>query len=593
VFGFNRAQQTKVPMANKTLWHALTAIWARRLYLVLGFLSAIIAIEVIGALPVLGNLFAAPVAAFFYPIEIEWREGAIWLEAMALRDNIPIYNHSVVAYIYLAHGPMDTLVKSWIAKFVPLLAPWQVTRIFVLCLPIALSICSAIIFRGRIRFYWLWGILVGLTFYVLIMTTPGGYVMLVGRADVTSFVLLTIAITLLHLAIHANTGLVRNVLCVLGGVLIGATYLTLWRSVPALGAMFLVAFIAIGLRIKSWQRAFVAMSLCLAGAVAVFLAVLFGLLDGSLTLFWQHFYKVFFVSFTNDGPSGWLGIPQETWDEFGPGLKSITTDWSSLIRSCIAIVLCPVILCAASFRKLDEAFPYLRNRTFISAFIGLYFLTLSALLFGYLLYFHAGTLNYFVFVYSLAWYMVCLSLASSWRRNLALDGGVAFVVIGVLLCIAVVGIPDTRTGLSGAMMIKRMDAARAFSYELTQLRSQYTVASDAYHFFKERFDHDVIDEGDFAWAFANGKYFDENFSHTVNQYIADLKQNPPDFFVLGLISAPPIRAFVESNYHCVVCGVPFYGYGAQGFSLYARENLPVDELRARFNIFADEGVSSK
>jgi hypothetical protein len=224
--------------ARLSAWPAkLHWIWV----LVAAAVCLVIASKLMVAMPAIKATLVAPFGIFFYPFELEWREGSFWLDALALRENAPIYDHSVFAYVSMAHGPMDSLLKSWIARLFPLLAPWQVTRIFVVLLPVTLISCSAIILRGHMRFPWLWGTLVGLTFLVCILAAKGGIFYLYGRTDDTAVVLGLVAFTLLHLAAQSPAALARNSYCFAAGLLLGASYLTSWRNFPVLGAMVLIA----------------------------------------------------------------------------------------------------------------------------------------------------------------------------------------------------------------------------------------------------------------------------------------------------------------------------------------------------------------
>jgi hypothetical protein len=556
----------------------LNGLW----WLAAAALCVVIGIKLMAVMPAIKAILVAPVGVFFYPLELEWREGSFWLDALALSERAPIYDHSLFAYVSMAHGPMDSLIKSWIARLFPFLAPWQVTRAFVVLLPITLVSCSAIILRGSMRFSWLWGTLVGLTFYVAIMAANGGVFHLYGRTDNTSFVLSLGAFTLLHLAVRAPANTARNAYCFAAGLLLGASYLTIWRNFPVMGAMVLVAIAAIGLQVR-WQAAATALLFCIAGAVAVFFGILFGVMDGSIQLFWEHFYKLFLVSY-DAGAS--TGVP-DPLDGLGPAWDALTSDRDNLMRRFAIIVLCPALLISTMWFPMRQEFSYLRSAKYFAVLLGLYALALLSLIVGYILHWRAGSLAYLAPIYLMSWYMICLSLIVRPVAPEAVRGGMsAFLTCGIILMVAIYPLRGTSAGSEAARAMELTDSARAFDFQLSQLKTKYTVVSDAYHFFKRRLDrNDVVDQGDFSWTFAKEGHFGEAFSQTVHRHMAAIQRSPPDIVVVGQISAPPIRALVQHGYSCILCGVAFYGDLPDGFSLYARDDLPIDELRVQFSIF--------
>jgi hypothetical protein len=124
---------------------------------------------------------------------------------------------------------------------------------------------------------------------------------------------------------------------------------------------------------------------------------------------------------------------------------------------------------------------------------------------------------------------------------------------------------------------------------LAKLRQEYFVVSDFCHFFKRRLDRDIVDMGDSAWRVARGRSFDEQFPRTFDNYMSSLRDEPPDIVILGFTSFPPLRELARSGYRCVACGVEFYSYEANQFSIYGRNDLSIEELRARFATFTKGG----
>jgi hypothetical protein len=552
-------------------------------------LCVVVGLRIIDVMPAIKAVLIAPFGTFFYPLEMEWREGSFWLDALALADKAPIYDHSAFAYVSMAHGPMDSWLKSWIARLFPMLAPWQVTRLFVVLLPVTLVGCSAVMLRGFARFPWVWGTLLGLTFYVAILAANGGIFYLYGRTDDTALVLTFVAFTLLHLAVQSPGAIARNGYCFLAGLLLGASYLTIWRNFPVMGAMVLVAVTAISLQTGRWQAAVTALLFCIAGALTIFLVILFAVMGGSVHLFYEHFYKLFLVSYddTSARTSGALGISQEVWDDLAAAWDTMVRDRDNLIRRLAIVAVSPILLAVAAWFPMRQGFSYLRSARYFGVLLALYIMTLLTLIVGYLLHWRAGSLAYLAPIYLLSWYMVCLSLIVRPHAGEIFRGGVtAFLTCGLVLMLAIYPLRGTSAGAEGARAIELTDSARAFDFQLAQLKKKYVVVSDAYHFFKRHIDrNDIVDQGDFSWWFARQGHFDKSFSETVNRYMTAMQSNPPDIVIVGLISAPPIRELVKHGYQCIVCGVTFFPYGAEGLSLYAREDLPIEALRAQFSAF--------
>jgi hypothetical protein len=564
-------------------------------WLLAGAVCLIVGVKLSACLPAIYTTLAAPFAMASFPFEVEWREGSFWLDALALRDKAPIYDHSVFAYVSMAHGPMDSLLKSWVSRLFPLLSPWQVTRSFVVLLPFTMVGCSIVILRGM-RLPWVWGTLIGLAFYIAILAAPGGPFFLYGRTDSTGLVLCVLAITLVHLATESSHGVARSGYSFAAGVLFGASYLTIWRNFPVMGAMVLVGALAAGLQNRRWRTAGAVMLFCAAGAVAVFVAVLYGAMGGSIQLFWEHFYKLFLISYdTTASNRGFLGVPQDIWDDVVPALESLSSDRDGVIRRFAIILICPAILISTAWFPLRQRFSYLRSATYFAVLLGLYGLALLSLIAGYITHWRAGSLAYLAPIYLMSWYMICLSLIARPLASEGIRGGMsAFLTGGAVLLIAIYPHSATSASIESARVIELTDSARAFDYQLSELRKRYAVVSDGYHLFKRRLDrrNDIFDQGDVSWGFAQGGFFGPAFSDTAKRYIESLERNPPDIVIVAPISAPPIKALVEHGYTCVVCGVPFFPYGSHGFSLYARDDLPIEELRRQLSTFKSASTSA-
>src|SRR5262249_10321332 len=153
---------------------------------------------------------------------------------------------------------------------------------------------------------------------------------------------------------------------------------------------------------------------------------------------------------------------------------------------------------------------YVRSPKYLAASLVLYALTLFSLVVGYLLHWRAGSLAYLAPIYLIAWYMIFLSLIARPLAPELVPGGMsACLSFGIILLVALYPLPGTSSGNTGARAIELTDSARAFDFQLSQLKEKYTVVSDAYHFFKRHIDgNDIVDQGDVSWNFATLGHFD-------------------------------------------------------------------------------------
>ena len=86
--------------------------------------------------------------AFTCPLELEMREGSVWIQVLAKRAGVDIYDTARVAFVNMNHGPLDPILKAWISSCLPALPGHMVTRTFVLLTPFFLFAAAYRISRG-------------------------------------------------------------------------------------------------------------------------------------------------------------------------------------------------------------------------------------------------------------------------------------------------------------------------------------------------------------------------------------------------------------------------------------------------------------
>ncbi len=525
------------------------------------------------------HLTTAPIAAFFFPVELE-REGSVWLHVLAQLSHVDIYDHRSVAFVNMNHGPIDPLLKYYVALLLPDLSAWQVVRIFVVVLPGSLVVGSAILLREQGgRPAWVLGTAVGLATYIVMVSSRGALFLLSGRSDPTAHVLVVALIVTVAESLRASTRTRHLILAGVGGILMSATYLTVWRSVPAVGAIFIIYCVTLAVREHRVRAVLPSAAVVIAAALVFLIVVLISLFGRNVGLFYEHFYGFFFTSPPPAPSPTYYGLSADRIEDLHATLQDIAR-----LGRHLWIISLPLIVLLAGYLLRLSCPHAVFSSAFYSSIVGAtYAMTFGVLCVGYWLNFRGGSLVYISLTYLLGWYILCAFISSlPFSRT---EGALAASIIVISIAIG------RNSGFPGDYIrrdvLAKMDGARAFSYELSELRSRYEVISDSYHFFKKGFTRDdKIDMGDAVLSSLRDHVFDPTFDDTVKDYIRSLRQHPPDIIVLGFASAQPIRALADSRYVCVACGVRFFAGGERDFALYARNDLPIAELRTIFAPFA-------
>ena len=173
--------------------------------------------------------------AFSAPLEIEIREGSVWIYVLAKRAGVDIYDPTQVAFVNMNHGPLDPILKTWISRGAPMLPGHMVTRVFVLLTPVFLLAAAYLITRGHLAAALL---AAGTLFLVLAHMSVMVYV---GRSDATAVCLLALCGALAHRLLvsrHRDWSSGRYVATQLGlGAASAAVFLTSWRFAPVIAAL--------------------------------------------------------------------------------------------------------------------------------------------------------------------------------------------------------------------------------------------------------------------------------------------------------------------------------------------------------------------
>jgi hypothetical protein len=488
-------------------------------------------------------------AAFTVPVEIEIREGTVWLHALAKRAGVDIYDSSRVAFVNMNHGPMDAILKGWLATHVPALAGCMVTRCFVLLLPFCLlgsaymvvrkSLTDALLAAGALQLFF-----ANLT------------VMLsVGRSDVTVLCGLAICAALTHALLVDRHQEWSNPRYVAQQVLLGSAsavvFLTSWRIVPTLLTMQLVVLA------KQLAESRARGCRCLLYAAALFAAG-FALVWVPTFLFELHgdigeYYRRFFGFFAKE--SGWGTFA-------GPGFQFLPDE---LTKSRQASLVVMVVLMVAALYRLR------RERAQLIAWLVL--LPLGWVVYAYGFYRNqgGGGVHYFGPFFLSAWLLILHAL----RRRAQARPLVQLVVIGLIACLVPWrGLLDQRRQFADLTT-----EARKFLRGVADRTKGQPVFGEDTHLFKHDYRDETVDTGDVAAAIAKSRYFGDDFTHSFDTYTTTLAAEPPKFVIEGMLDpasfvgtlTPQFTDLLKKHYTVALQGPSnLVANGGGGIVLYER-----------------------
>lgn len=461
---------------------------------------------------------ATCIQAFVFPLELELREGTVWLHVLAQQAGVAIYDHRQVAFVNMNHGPLDPLLKSWIADLLPFLTPAMVTRFFVLLLPAGLFLAFWQSNRGKLT----GAIGCSCAVYLFLLgLQPPHY--LIGRSDPTALFFFSLLLWRAH-ARAASENRRAFLRFAATGAIGGLVVLTNWRYLPAVGAALAGFTLEAAVAAPVGRRVSVAAYLMIAGlvgALAPATLIFIGQFHGNGDLYYQHFFGFF--------------TPESGWGT--TAAPTFTLLPSGLLEQREIIHLTAVII--ATFGLVFPS-PHLNRRLQTYVWLPLLALLWCVCCVAYFINYGGGGLHYFgVFYVLLAFHLM---RAVDWSRL------AKFGALPVVQATLVLSLPWTTTGAQCLALARSFESASAFIQVSRQTANGTQIYSEDYHLFKERYTRETIDVGDSVHAIAKTGYYGPDFTATANRSSVQLEKSPPLFVINGGLGSPSLQSLLSHSY---------------------------------------------
>jgi hypothetical protein len=512
-----------------------------------------------------GFSLVAAITVFFYPLEIETRESAIWLHVLALKQGINLYDHSQVTFVETHKGPLDPLIKFLIASVFPFLESWQVIRFIALLLPCAFGLVAWKLLRSRTIQTSPWRILYLSSIGYLLLLLNAKEFLYVGRPDATAallflgFIFLAIPFAPIRpssnrydavpqLTFKADRHiLLHGIVCGISGMMVTLTH---WRIAPCVATVVLfTTWCYWQAYAKTLREALIYLGACSLSALGVWLIMFFSMFGGDWSLYYRHTYGLF------SKDSGWGvtdsgrgSILRFLLDVFNP-----YADPSALKGGPLLIAIAIYLLIPNPNKLLRQAWLMLGGTVFLANAIPYYFN------------YNGGGAWYFIPFVILLWYYFMLHASQLSLRKLTLLG--TMIVLLILLNYRAVLLPTVHR-------IATMGQAGQFMEKLRSLQTKYSLLSEDTFLFRTQYQGDVIDSGDEVLAVYKSGYYGPAFQQTIKRYLSETQRNPPDYIVTGFTQSQELEDLIDAKYTLAATG-------PQNFTANARESLKLFQRRAK------------
>lgn len=462
--------------------------------------------------------------AFNYPLEIEFREATSWLHVLALNAGVNIYDHSQTSFINMNHGPIDPILKSLISRTLPFLESWQVTRIFVLLLPLCIILSLFFCFKKNKHSQPLINaIILGLGFYLLSLTIQPFY-LLIGRSDPTALFFL---IPYLIFILHSSDSNKKTLLLL--GALGGLAFLSNWRYIPSILAGAWIFIIQEFFNKKRFIPRVLTFTL---GLMTPFLLVLIFVFHFDFQLYYKHFFGFF------QKASGWGAVSapdfQYIFNDFTQYLFKITFTTFSLTFLALGI----------SYSELTSK----KRAILFFAWIPMIFGIFIVSFYGYYLNAAGGGRYYLHPLY------IWLFIFFIWIIKNTNKEKSTFLKLVVILLLPF---------LNWKMLYKNNihfynhhSTATEFMNYLREINKKSPILSEQLYFYKEKYSDEIIDMGDTVYVISQGTYMGEGFNKNSHKFFNSITQYK---YIYGsVIYSPPLRKILEEKYKILRSSPPHF-----------------------------------
>jgi hypothetical protein len=497
--------------------------------------------------------------AFMVPIELELREGTTWLLALAERAGVDIYDSEKVAFVNMNHGPMDAMIKGWLATLLPMLAGHALLRIFVMLGPFVM-LGAAYFARGRS----LTEALLAAGALTLVLSQVA-IMMITGRSDSTLLFETVVACALTHGLLVTRHRHWTNGRAVALQVLLGACsavmFLTAWRIAPTIGTLVLLTLArqVSETNYRFWRTVFIALGLFTLGFALVWLGVFAFELHGDLDLY----YKRFFGFFTEQ--SGWGAVAGPAFELFPADLFNKAHAGVLAITGALAVI---ALYCLR------------RERAQLIVWVVILPIGYLAYAVGYWKNHAGGGLHYFASLFVTVWFLIVHGLRGRPLRVGTRPWWPPVAQLAVLSVFAFV-YPWTPVAKRGQGMQALRVQSKRFLKDVAARTGNEPVLAENVQLYKRKYTGEVIDCGDVADKVVGTRYFGDGLVRVHDRYLKELEAHPPRYVLAALFTASNVSVgttkrlneLLRKRYHVALKGPnSFVANGGGSIFLYERND---------------------
>ena len=456
-----------------------------------------------------------------YPIELEWREGAYWLHALAQSRGVNIFENDKVAYVMAVHGIVDHLIKAALLSVFRSWEPQYILRFFVLIFPVV-SFFSIFV-QSRRRLPAISAVLSALCLngaMLVALHDIGHWATCIGRSDSTAFTLLAIAY--LCYAPHRSSDLAK-VSQHISSLAIALVLSTNWKWYPiALMIPIIMEQRHDALRIRELIRIYLPIIGYTVATCALFAAVWF---HADVSFYFRYFFGLFF----GKSPYAASGAPFQT---------------------IIHYVRTP----AMAFLLLFSILPaFIEGWRHFVRHSGNWPKTLAAIALGVSLFISIAALkmNFSAGGY---WYLCpqVIVLVIYYNTRYQIGPGLALAILALSLCVLARSDNLPLMRWYYAQLGETLPTARKYTDELVLLDQAFGVYSEEAHLFKRSSPLPPIDMGDGSENLAKVNYFGPRYTAIFEAQRSKVIAHQPVLLFVGACPSSAFKALSMNEEYCLL-----------------------------------------